>query len=121
MEKEYKITKEHCLTLIHGICNRCGGVLEPIETVDNADDPTFWPACLACNVFCYGVDPIHYEIARQLVDDKNHIAYHHVKHPVATPQTSSEIAYADYYRKTQISGTTGLVTSILSIYNKLKP
>ena len=67
---EYKITKEQCQSMINGICSRCGGKLEPIETVDNCGDPTFWQGCNKCSRFDSGVDLVTYLTAKELVENK---------------------------------------------------
>lgn len=46
--KTYVTTKAECQAKIDSwgnVCDSCGRDLEPIETVDNADNPTFWPGC----------------------------------------------------------------------------
>ena len=73
--KEYKITKEQCQQQIHGVCEGCGGKLEPIETVDNSHDPTFWVGCTHCSCFRSGVERIYFEIARELVKENILIPY----------------------------------------------
>lgn len=119
-EKEYQITKEHCVTLIHGVCDRCGGELEPIETVDNARNPTYWPHCPSCQVFCYGCNPTHYEIAKRLVDERNFKGYSHMDYPKDNPVTEQEIWYKDYYRKSQISAAISVVIDVLKINEQLQ-
>lgn len=36
---KYMQTKQQCADNIGGVCSRCGGKLEPIETVDNSGNP----------------------------------------------------------------------------------
>ncbi len=64
-EMKYQITKKQCQESIRGICSYCGGKLEPIETVDNSGNPTFWVGCVPCGVFDNGTDPKTYEIAKK--------------------------------------------------------
>jgi hypothetical protein len=75
MEKEYVTTSEECQRWIRGVCPGCGGIITPIETVDNAKNPTFWSGCMHCHKFCSGVDPMVYTIARIIVDENWHKPY----------------------------------------------
>ena len=72
---KYQTTKEECQNKINKdspiVCSLCGGKLEPIETVDNSRNPTFWRGCLECSRFNGGVSPSVYEIASKLVDERN--------------------------------------------------
>ena len=56
-EVVYKITRETCQSNLdpNWVCEDCGGAIEPIDTVDNSGDPTFWPGCLTCSRFTHGV------------------------------------------------------------------
>ncbi len=87
----YRTTREQCAAKVVGVvCSGCGGVLEPIETVDNADHPTFWPGCMACSQFDYGVDPKVFRIARKLVESRRLLPYSHLRegaHDYLTRQT----------------------------------
>jgi hypothetical protein len=75
---KYKTTKEQCANNISGVCPRCGGSLEPIETVDNSGDPTFWSGCKECCRFSCGVQPHIYKIAKRLVlEDRFYIYGNH--------------------------------------------
>ena len=76
--KKYVTSKEECSKRIKGVCEGCGGKLEPIETVDNSGDPTFWVGCRHCNCFRAGIDKIYFEIARKLVKDETIIPYAHM-------------------------------------------
>lgn len=115
IEKVFSITEEHCKSMIGGVCRQCGGELTPIETVDNGGNPTYWAHCPSCEIFCWGVDPSDYEIAKRLVDEKFYVAYRHMD----LPDTIKEEWYADYYRKSQISGALYVVQNILEIQRKL--
>ena len=66
--KKYQTTKKECEESIKGVCEGCGGKLEAVETVNNADEPTYWVACNHCHCFRGGVEKIYYEIARELVE-----------------------------------------------------
>jgi len=65
---KYQTTKSECRKQITGVCWGCGGKLEPIKTVDNAGNPTYWAGCMNCSRFCYGVDPKIWRTARNLVE-----------------------------------------------------
>ena len=49
-----------------------------IETVNNADEPTFWIGCVHCESFRGGVDPKYFKIARRLVQEREIIPYSHM-------------------------------------------
>jgi hypothetical protein len=66
---DYRTTESECRSKIEGVCSRCGGEIEPIETVDNSRNPTFWSGCVKCGFFDSGVDPKVFKIAKQLVED----------------------------------------------------
>lgn len=77
---EYRTTREQCQTMIEGVvCSGCGGPLEPLETVDNAKHPTFWPGCVACSQFDYGVRPQLFAVARSLVEKHRLVPYKSVR------------------------------------------
>ncbi|MFH1525821.1 MAG: hypothetical protein ABIG69_04080 [Bacteroidota bacterium] len=59
-----------CLT-IKGVCEGCGGELEPLETVDNAGNPTFWVGCQKCYCFRAGIDPKYFDIAQILISEQS--------------------------------------------------
>lgn len=73
----HKISEERCRSMITGVCSQCGGSLEPIDTVDNGGDPTFWSGCLDCSLFDWGVDPLVFKIAKQMVTTHGYRAYTH--------------------------------------------
>ncbi len=62
-------TYEECRERISGVCEGCGGKVEPIETVDNAGSPTFWAGCKKCECFRLGVERKYFEVARQIIED----------------------------------------------------
>ena len=76
-KKKYNITKEHCQKLIKGVCSGCGGEVVPSETVDNGDNPTFWPGCLHCQIAGFGIcaDKLHFEVAREMIEQNDLIPY----------------------------------------------
>lgn len=57
------------------VCSRCGGPLKPIETEDNAHQPTFWTGCIHCGYFDDGVAREAFEIARGLVQKHHFTLY----------------------------------------------
>ena len=71
MKKDYMITKEECQKTIKGVCEGCGCELEPLETVDNAGNPTFWVGCQKCYCFRAGVDAKYFDIAQVLISEQS--------------------------------------------------
>ena len=110
---EYKTTFEKCKSGLYGICSRCGGELEPIETVDNSGDPTFWQGCKACSCFDSGVKPETYRIAKELVENEFFRPYGHVDH---NPNDNKEMKA--HKLQTQISAACRIVTSVLRLHNQ---
>jgi len=78
LKTKYQVTKKECQESIKGVCEGCGGKLEPIETVNNANEPTYWVGCLHCSCFRGGVDKKYWEIARKLIEDRRMIPYSHM-------------------------------------------
>jgi len=113
---EYKITEKQCRDSIpeNAVCSQCGGVLEPIETVDNANDPTFWCGCKTCFRFDNGVSSDLYYIAKELVENRRYRHYRHIEHK----EDDSEETKA-YKIGCQISGACGLVSDVLAIQKKI--
>lgn len=114
--KVYIQTREECAKHIHGVCDSCGGELEPVETVDNAGSPTFWSACLKCGTFQYGTDPDIFKIAVELVDNHNWVVYSHAPLNAYRFGTDSE---KDYWRRSQISGTVSKIRDVLQVQKQL--
>ena len=110
---EYKITKEQCQSMINGICSRCGGKLEPIETVDNCGDPTFWQGCNKCSRFDSGVDLVTYLTAKELVENNNFRPYKHIDY-----YPNDDEKTIKYKTMEQISGACDIVNKTLLIYKK---
>ena len=75
----YQITKEQCQKNISGVCPGCGGELQPIETVDNAGEPTYWPGCIHCSAFRSGIEKEYFEIARELIEHNEMVPYSHMQ------------------------------------------
>lgn len=115
--KEYRTTRQQCQDGIDSsgmVCTRCGGKREPIETVDNANNPTFWPGCMDCQVFNYGTTEDIYKAAAIMVDEMYFQPYSHLGY------VAKDDERYDYWRKSQISGTVEVIEKYLSAAKKLK-
>ena len=110
---KYRITKRQCAESIRGVCSRCGGELEPIETVDNGGNPTYWSGCVSCSCFDSGVSRLVYTIARAMVDDG--YCPHSCDH--VGPRDSPEMAL--YKKRQQIGGACVTVRDVLRICGNL--
>ena len=108
----FKITKKKCQQGINGVCEGCGGKLEPIETVDNAGDPTYWCGCKHCSCFRSGVDRIHFEIARQLVLENTMIPYPNISGKNGTPEAK------EYWLDSQTAGLSHDIARIHRMINE---
>jgi len=109
---EYRITKQECADNINGICSQCGGILEPIETVDNSRNPTFWSGCQKCSRFDSGVDPNVYAIAKELVEE-GFKPYSHIHHKITDNDDMQQ-----YKTEQQIAGACNIVMDVLRIQEK---
>ena len=109
--KKYQITKKECEQKIKGVCEGCGGKLEPIETVNNSGDPTFWVGCEHCSCFRRGVEKIYFEIARELVDKGIIIPY-----PLME-RNGNSAGWEAYWLDSQ---TAGLSHNIVQIHRMIK-
>lgn len=111
----YATTKEQCAKLIHGVCRGCGEKLEPIETEDNAGNPTFWSGCFACSRFDNGVDRRVWETARRMFEG----GYRHYSHLHLVPEdTEGDRAYKTLE---QVRGTCNVVIDVLAAYALTAP
>jgi len=121
MEKKYKITKEECQSQIDVrmpvVCSGCGGKIEPIDTVDNSDAPTYWPGCLKCFAFDYGSKPEIYQTAEKMVDEHGFRAYSYDNQP----DKETELELFNYWRSGQIRGACVTVRQILKVYESVTP
>jgi len=117
MEKEYIISFEECLEKINGVCDSCGGNLEPIKTVDNAGNPTHWSGCRHCNKFCWGINKEIFDIAREMVEKENYVAYSHIEDPRHKKDIKPEDV--EYYFERQTAGAVCVVMDVLRIQKKL--
>lgn len=110
--KSYRTTKEECQKMISGVCSRCAGVLEPIETVDNSGHPTFWAGCMACSHFDSGVSQRVYDIAKKMVMD-------FMLRPYSFIDTDWEEGQETRNLKSQIQGATSIVRQVLKLNGSL--
>jgi hypothetical protein len=112
---KYGITKRECQKSIRGVCSRCGGKLEPLETKDNGGNPTFWSGCSDCMCFDNGFSKEIYTIAKILVTEKYYRPYSHFDHD----SENSSFDVKRYHLNEQISGACRLVFDVLKIKNKI--
>ncbi len=112
----YQITKEQCQEQINKrgeiVCSQCGGKIEPIETVNNSGTPTFWQGCLSCEIFDNGTSPKIHKTAVEMVDKTDFRAYTFDDKPNKEKHPES----FEYWRKSQIKGTVGIISDMLKIY-----
>ena len=113
--KTYQETKEQCQVKI-GIlvCEGCGGKLEPLETVNNAHEPTFWVGCNHCSCFRGGVLKQYWKIARELVESNEIIPYRHLSRNEYedTPEK------LDYWLDSQTAGLSHQIGRIHKLLEK---
>jgi len=113
----YITSREDCQAAIDKsgcVCKCCGGILTPIETIDNSNQPTYWSGCASCQRYDYGVKPIIHEIAHQLVTRRFYRAYHNEQ----PDETKDPIAF-EYWLKSQIGGISAQVQDIIYLYKEL--
>ena len=106
--KEYQITKEQCQSRIKGVCEGCGGKIEPIETVDNLGNPTFWQGCNNCQCFRGGIDEKYFKIARELIEKDIIKPYSHM-HKCDYEDNKDRL---DYYFDSQTAGLSYIIAKI---------
>lgn len=105
--KQYQTTRQECQQRIKGVCEGCGRELEPIETIDNSGNPTFWIGCNHCSCFRSGVKKLYFEIARSLVEKEIIIPYSHMV------RKKEDKDHEEYWLDSQ---TAGLSHSIARIH-----
>ena len=110
---KYQITQEQCQKNISGVCGGCGGKLEPIETVDNSGNPTYWIGCNHCSCFRSGVEKEYFEIARELIEHNEMVPYSHMQRSDYENDPDRLLYWLD-------SQTAGLSHSIKRIHQMLK-
>lgn len=109
------IAKEKCESMIEGrICPSCGGKLEALSTRDNAGNPTWWSGCNPCQRFSWGVDPIVFKVAKEMVDNHNYKPYSHL----GVKENHPKEFWPEWYRS-QYSGACSDICQILKIANNL--
>ena len=113
---KYGIDKEQCRKMIKGVCSGCGGELNPMKTVDNADNPTYWGGCIKCQKFCWGVDKKIWKIARNLTE-KGILTYYGF---MKKDEYSDTKERKEYWLNTQTSGAIRIVREVLREWKELK-
>lgn len=114
--KKYMTTKEECQSKLGGrVCSQCGRPVEPIETVDNSNNPTFWAGCNYCQKFDTGVKPEIQKAARLMVDEHHYVAYSHLEWPDGKDET-----YKEYWRNAQTGGASNTILRVLSCLEKVR-
>lgn len=112
IEKEYRISKEKCAEASKGlVCSCCGKPVEPLETVDNSNNPTYWAGCMDCGRFDFGTKPMIFAIAKDMVDNRNYIAYSYL----GVKYNHPEKEWDEWYRS-QYGGTVSHVRDFISAY-----
>ena len=108
---EYRISRETCqknIDKLNCVCEGCGNKLEPIETVDNSKNPTFWAGCVKCSCFRGGVEGKYFKVARQMVESGEFAPHGHMsRHDY---EQSEECL--NYYYDTQTAYLSTLVRRI---------
>lgn len=116
MNKEYSISKESCQKMIGDkVCSNCGEPIVPLETVDNAHNPTFWAGCHSCSRFDWGVSRKVFEMGKLMVVKKNYEPYTHLEH-----YHGKDGAYKDYWLKAQTGGAVDTVLKVLSVQKEVE-
>ncbi|NHZ87176.1 MAG: hypothetical protein GWP19_15100 [Planctomycetia bacterium] len=111
--KIYKTTKRQCQITIDkydNVCDHCGKKITPIETTDNAGNPTFWAGCFhgtEFGNFTYGVPKEIFELAEKLVCDGEQYYRHNKKRGFA-----DTIEKRLYWFQTEVSGFCELIRKI---------
>ncbi|KKK76731.1 hypothetical protein LCGC14_2860680 [marine sediment metagenome] len=104
----YQITKAECRKRIQGVCEGCGGHLEPIKTVNNANEPTYWVGCLDCSCFRGGIEKKYFVVARKLVESGEFAPYDSMsKHDYEDSEEKLK-----YYYDSQTASASWLVRRI---------
>jgi hypothetical protein len=115
--KQYQQTSEEIAAKIVGlVCEGCGNTLEPIETVDNSDQPTFWAGCRACSKFTNGASPHIFRIARRLVTEYRFYPYAHLGE-----YRNGSDGERDYWLTEQTTGAANIVWQVLHLAREETP
>jgi len=116
MAKIYQISKEDCAKQISGVCPGCGGELEPIETVNNSNQPTYWVGCMHCQSFCCGVDKHTQKLARSIVES-GYLSQCFYKRRCEYEDTPERL---EYWKDTEKSNMTQVILHIFAKDKKMK-
>jgi len=115
---EYSISKEDCKKSIKGVCEGCGGDLTPIETVDNAGNPTFWAGCEHCSCFRSGIDKKYFVVARKLVEEDKMLPYSRMKR-TDYERTKDQLEYYFDTQTATLSREIAYIDSLLREYTNV--
>ena len=89
---QYIVTRSECQKkCMDKCCLRCGGELSPIETVDNARNPTFWCGCMKCLIFSPGTSARVFSIAREIQNQYKNITMDDMCHIVNSILSLKEV------------------------------
>ena len=113
--KKYITTKKQCKQSINNlVCPQCGEKLDPIETVDNAKNPTFWSGCLNCGIYSSGVKPEIRKIAKYLVLKCHYVHFQSMERP-----NNRGKSYQEHYQLAQIGGACSIVYDVIRGIKKI--
>lgn len=104
--------------MIKGVCEGCGGKLEPIRTIDNSHQPTYWVGCKKCSCFRQGIEKKYWQVARVLVMRDGEYKYN------SKFEYSKSRGNLRYWLDTETAALSGLVkriTYLLENPEKLPP
>ena len=113
MAKKYVTTKLQCqkkIDTFNTVCDYCGGNIVPIETVDNADNPTYWPGCYHgddSGHFTSGCPHVVLELAETLILNGEQPYSHLSKLEYKSTQW-----HRKYWFQSQVSGMCALIQKI---------
>ena len=111
----YQITKKQCQKRISGVCPGCGGEVTPLRTVDNSNNPTYWSGCKKCSVFCKGVNPDVFRIARTMVEKY----YFHPHSYLSEADYQGSEEEKEYWLTNQTSSASRIVAQIIYLYESI--
>lgn len=95
------------------VCGRCGGPLIQ-EKIFNPDGTySYFPFCKECSIISWGFKKETYEIAKALLH-KGYWQYQNMQKP-----DNNDLAYKDYWEKTQIGGNCDLLRTLKIILKEL--
>lgn len=107
---KYIITKKECAKFCVGkVCPGCGKPIEPLETVDNAYNPTYWSGCSRCGRFTCGTTPLLFKTAKIMSEMKHH------HFDVDIPKKERK-----YLLSNQLFDLSSIINDVLSAYERAK-